>query len=515
MWNHNNNNNNGANQGNNNDSSNNQNNSAVPNPTAQDLQLFLSCLHQVAVAQISQWHDSLQATFSARGVGSSNNNNSNNRTNNNNPQQNNSAKAKTSGRSATTKKENRKERKERKESSDSSSSSSSDSESEDLIWVDGDKEVEVPKKQLKENGSPYFGWAFCLVSTKKNKVNAVTKSYHCCMGCFSCPEENCTFLARPLWPSIKWMGAPPKAPKRQCVVHKCDLVWIPCTGNSPLTTKTGDPMPCTLTVTIPDGKSQSVTAIHKGNHDSHPRPPEHKPSPAAMKALTKIVKTNPEAGPAKLIMGTRTRSSVASLSKAFHNIDRLGHKRRQIVHKNLRAFGIRGSIGGLFEMSADFPTDFIVECSFKDGIISLQSDYMRQVLNDAAGGLQSDTVEGVINELEYNKGSLDIHFTSAFDQYQDRWVPVLISIIFGRKAEVFSAHWMTLLKSYDDIKTWEEFKDIYPGTTIDWSSALGKAICKTLVEFAKRELGKVLLEEETYSFVRKFQRKKKRSFVNW
>jgi len=28
----------------------------------QDLQLFLSCLHQVAVAQISQWHDSLQAT---------------------------------------------------------------------------------------------------------------------------------------------------------------------------------------------------------------------------------------------------------------------------------------------------------------------------------------------------------------------------------------------------------------------------------------------------------------------
>jgi len=200
MSNHNNSNNNGTNQGNNNNNNQTQNNVTVPNPTAQDLQLFLSCLHQVAVAQISQWHDSLQATFSARGVGSSSNNN---RTNNNNPQQNNSTKAKTSYKSATTTKKNRKER---KESSDESSSSESDSESEDLIWVDGDKEFEVPKNQLKENGKPYFGWAFCFVSSVKNKSKSVTKAYHCCMGCMVCPEENCTFKARPLWPSKKWMG---------------------------------------------------------------------------------------------------------------------------------------------------------------------------------------------------------------------------------------------------------------------------------------------------------------------
>jgi len=359
MWNHNNNNNNGTNQGGSNNNNNNQNNSAVPNPTDQDLQLFLSCLHQVAVAQISQWHDSLQATLAARGVGSSSNNSNNNRTNNNNPQQNNSAKAKTSDKSATTKKKNRKER---KESSGSSSSSSSDSESEDLIWVDGDKEFEVPKKQLKENGSPYFGWAFCLVNNRKNKTK--TKAYHYCMGCMTCPEENCNFKARPLWPSIKWKGAPPKMPKELCMTHKCDLVWIPCTGNKPEKTKTGDPMPCTLNVTIEDGKSKKVTAIHKGNHDSHPRPPLHKPSPAAMKTFTKIVKTNPEAGAAKLIMGTRTRQSVTGLSEAFHNIDRVGKKKRQILQNKMRAFGIRGSIGGLFELSADIPSDFIVECSF-------------------------------------------------------------------------------------------------------------------------------------------------------
>jgi len=155
-------------------------------------------------------------------VGSSSNNNSNNRTNNNNPQQNNSPKPKTSDKSATTKKKNRKER---NKSSDSSSSSSSDSESEDLIWVDGEKEVEVPKKQLKENGSPCFGWAFCLVSTKKNKAKAVTKSHHLAWVAFLVQRR--TVLS---WPGPFGHPQNGKEPKRQSVIHKCDLVWIPCTG---------------------------------------------------------------------------------------------------------------------------------------------------------------------------------------------------------------------------------------------------------------------------------------------
>jgi len=479
-------NNNATNQDN--EDNDNQNNSVVPIPTTQDLQLFLSCLHQVAVAQITQWHDSLQATFSARGVGSTSNNNSSNRNRSNNIflQQNNSSKTKTSSRPTNTKKNKR------EDSSDSSSTSEGESESEDLIWVDGEKEFEVPTKQLKKKGKPYFGWTFCHVNSYKTK--AFTKDNLYCMGCMKCPIDNCTFVARPSWPQKKGMGAPPKPAKIQCPIHNANLEWIPCTGNLPVTTPNGQPMPCTLKVTIHNTTTPKVTAIHLGSHASHPRPPLYKASPAAMKAFTKIVKINPEAGPAKLMMGTPTRPSVLGLSNAFSNIDRVGNQRRQTLQSTMRALGIRGSLGSLFEFSADIPTEFIVECSFKEGIISLQSDYMRQVLNDAAGGLQSDTVEGVINELEYTKGSVDIHFISAFDQHQDRWVPVLMSIIFGRKAGVFSAHWMTLLKSYDDVKTWEEFEAIFPGITIDWSSALGKAFCETLIEFALNELGGKVLE---------------------
>jgi len=256
-------------------------------------------------------------------------------------------------------------------------------------------------------------------------------------------------------------------------------------------------MPCTLTVTIPGGKSQTVTAIHKGNHDSYPRPPEHKPSPAAMKALTKIVKTNPEAGPAKLTMGTRDRPSVASSSKAFHNIDRLGHKRKQIVHNNLRAFGIRGSIGGLFEMSADFPTCFVVECSFKDGIISLQSDHMRQVLNDAAGGLQPDTVEGVINEAEHAKGSLNIHLASAFDLHQDRWVPVPMWITFGSKADFAQIMWW----NQNSGRIWRHL----PWHNNWLVQCSGQSHLKDTVRVCKKEIGKgaawqrdLLLCQETW-----------------
>jgi len=90
--------------------------------------------------------------------------------------------------------------------------------------VDGDQEFEVPKKQLKENGKPYFEWAFCFVSSVKKKSKSVTKAHHCCMDCVVCPEENCTFKARLLWPSKKWMGAPRKHPK--IFVLFTSVIWF-------------------------------------------------------------------------------------------------------------------------------------------------------------------------------------------------------------------------------------------------------------------------------------------------
>ena len=266
MWNHNRSNGNGSNQGHNN----NPNSNAVPSPTTQDLQLFLRCLHEVAVTQISQWHDSLQAALSARDLssGSSIRNNGSSNNNNNSQQQNNSAKTETSNKTTATKRNNREESSD--SSSTSDSDSDSDSDSEDLIWVDGDMEFAVPKKQLKENGKPYFGWAFCHVNSYKAKTFKKDNLY--CMGCMKCPMENCSFAARPMYPSKKKMGAPPKPTKIICPKHNCAPEWIPCTGNNPATTTTGEIMPCTLQNTIHHGNPQTVTAIHKGNHN-HPRTP--------------------------------------------------------------------------------------------------------------------------------------------------------------------------------------------------------------------------------------------------
>ena len=64
-----------------------------------------------------------------------------------------------------------------------------------------------------------------------------------------------------------------------------------------------------------------------------------------------------------------------------------------------------------------------------ESIITVQSEYMREVLLEGASGLQSDTIEGVIFDSEY-PGIVDVHFTSSFDKINCRWVPVLMSTNF-------------------------------------------------------------------------------------
>jgi len=63
-----------------------------------------------------------------------------------------------------------------------------------------------------------------------------------------------------------------------------------------------------------------------------------------------------------------------------------------------------------------------------------QTDYMQQVLGEANSGLQSDMVEGVIHDPDFD-GKIDIQFTSAFDDIVQRWVPVLITVMFGRSKQ--------------------------------------------------------------------------------
>ena len=380
----------------------------------------------------------------------------------------------------------------------------------DHTWVDGDVQFEIPKEQISSDGkTPYFGWAFCHTSDSKNFTTNMLRQYHYCLGVLKCPH--CDFLARPLYPKKKSMGEQPRAPKnKHCPLHSDDLIWVPCTGG-PLSSKKGEQgklQPCKLILNRDlDGSTTEIIASHVGNHSSHPRPPITKPAPTAMKKFIEIVKTNPAAGPAKLRMGSSTLDSVGNLDEAFTNQDRLGYYRRKTLAQGLRPQGIRGSIGALLSFNKDLNEPFIIHMdlmSQHNNIITMQTPYMKSVLNQGASGLQSDTVEGVIHDFEYTSGTVDIHFTSALDPIQQRWVPVLVSIIFGRAAPVFYSHWKSLFNSYDNVSTWEEFSNIFTGITVDWSTAMEQSFLDSLLDHATTTLGgKDIQRSDLQSYLRK------------
>ena len=141
----------------------------------------------------------------------------------------------------------------------------------------------------------------------------------------------------------------------------------------------------------------------------------------------------------------------------------------------------------------DLPIDseqkkFVIKHELIDeskSIITVQSFYMREVLLENTSGLQSDTIEGIIFDSEY-PGIVDVHFTSGFDKINCRWVPVLMSLIFGRTKEHYASHFKSLFASYGEEinSSWESFTAVFPGTTMDWSAALGAGFLEALLDHA-------------------------------
>jgi hypothetical protein len=371
-------------------------------------------------------------------------------------------------------------------------------------WPNGTQTFIAPSKILNANGRPQFGWTFPQIGNTKNNI----RRYFYCLGVMQCPVQGCNVVAKPLNPVKKAVGAEPKSSKSPvyCPAHKNLLEWRRCTGGDPSHHKkpSDHPPPCTLTTIEccdPDTGNHAIEIHHFGTHD-HARPPATKPTLASIRKLEKIVKNNPEEGPAIL----RNKRGVKEIDPAFYNQDRVAYWRQKILRKDTKPRGIRGSIASIFELNLDIEDDFFVQVDMRSkdsNLISMQTPYMKEVLLEAASGLQSDTVEGLIHEVEFS-GKCDIHFVSCYDHILCRYVPVLMSIIFGRSKTHYAASWQSLFKSYDSFTSWEEFKANFPGTTLDWSDAEGLSFVQTLLKHATEELREPeLTASSVISFLRK------------
>ena len=119
-------------------------------------------------------------------------------------------------------------------------------------------------------------------------------------------------------------------------------------------------------------------------------------------------------------------------------------------------------------------------------------------------GLQSDTVEGVIHDREFD-WLIDVHFTSAFDPILQRWVPVLALLIFGRTKQHYKATWNTLLDQLGEKANslWENLQGSFPGVTADWSDGLCSALLETLMDRARKYGHQTATVDEMNSFLKK------------
>jgi hypothetical protein len=240
-----------------------------------------------------------------------------------------------------------------------------------FVWPNGTTSVTVSQEYLNNKGSPHLGWAFCQNGGGVQPGSGFRRRYFYCLGVFKCPD--CKFVARPQMPKRGKCRkfAPPTPPNHQCL--KCDkeLQHVACK--------------CEVVHIFSNG---GVIMHHKGEH-RHDHPPVAKPAPAALEKLAEIVDSNPDLGPARMKIGTKSRPPISQIDDSFFNQDRVGYYARKLKSGS-RPEGIHGGWGAFFDFYKDLPEDFIIDMellSENKRIITMQSPYMKEVQLEAFSGL--------------------------------------------------------------------------------------------------------------------------------
>ena len=112
-----------------------------------------------------------------------------------------------------------------------------------------------------------------------------------------------------------------------------------------------------------------------------------------------------------------------------------------------------------------------------------QDQEMKQLLELGQSPLLTDTVEGFILEPSF-ASEINVTMTSTLDPALNRFVPVLISILFWKSKADYKIHWCQVLKPFK-CTSWEDFKNQFPGNTSDMSDAIRKAFVSELQQLGR------------------------------
>ena len=312
-------------------------------------------------------------------------------------------------------------------------------------YPDGTAEFVVEKKH---NLHLTIGWALATYGTNISKKKGTKTHYKYCLGVYKCPH--CSYIERPK--ANRWKksrGSEPKPPCTFCKLHSsCRLDWISCK--------------CLLKI-VESNERWVIT--HIGNHN-HPKPHPVKPTSHAINDLSSIVNIAPTTTPKGLKIGAATYPPVSMIHPAFHNKDRVAYHRRKI----LKETSMQSTFTSILNLNNDVP--FIRSSSFEPNVahITLQTDDMVQQLSESRNcPFQTDSVHDMILDPNYD-GEINVTFTSMFDIYIQRNIPVCISIMYGKTANHYEKHFNQVLACLSD-RTYEEFKENLLGNSCDFSDA--------------------------------------------
>jgi hypothetical protein len=149
--------------------------------------------------------------------------------------------------------------------------------------------------------------------------------------------------------------------------------------------------------------------------------------PAERARVEQIIKLCPEAKPIQLIMGNQSRESIAINELAFRNRNSIGCLAKHLRGDNkaaLDVFQIKRTYPGLIQ-------DYVLEED--TGYVILCNDEMKQMISNSEFPIYMDMIEGFV-DCGQKIGQLPILCISIYDYIQEMHVPVLLALLFCKKA---------------------------------------------------------------------------------
>ena len=312
-------------------------------------------------------------------------------------------------------------------------------------WPDGIIVHDFTWKEYESTGQLMSHWAAmigggdCRGDASAGMWERGKRSTRDCLGIIQCNNEDCDFAVRPFTTHRRII----QQLEKSCEICGDSLIHRECKIRGTLWKWSG-----------------GVHYEQNGIHD-HDRPPRilHL-SKSEREKFVQLVEHHPRTGPRGLLVGVPGLAgpgqSVADISPAFLNIDRVA-KERQKVKKEHDSPNGEDFIASFAKFSTENADFVLLEIIGSVTVVALQSPFMasqlvrEEKMDLPINGFVNDAAHGWWKERNYL-----LMITSVYLPELACWIPALMSFTNGASANHFKWHFLALFESIAEEAGWRE-----------------------------------------------------------